>query len=423
MKQVPFWVDDYPRPPGLISELPEQTDVLIIGSGLTGLSAALRLGEGGQAVTVVDQGEIASGASSINAGMASPDVKAGVDRVYATYGPRIGHEMWAATLRSMDMIHDLNRRPVVDAMIHEGGMAALGRGRRQLAAFDRTVHWYQAKFGVEWEVYAANRINELVGGDYFTIALYQPEGIGVHPARLVFGLAQEAAAAGVRLVDHCEGVSIRKETAGFSVETSQGAISTGDVILATNGYTTSRPSREMARLIVPVGSYVIATEPLGWERAESILPGGVVTHTRKRLPTYIRRTPDDRILMGGGRSLHTGLDLEESASDLRDRLIEYWPDLAGVEVTHVWGGKLGIPFDLIPHIGRVEGVWYAMGYGGHGLALATLLGHELAGMLLGEDPPSVFSQIPHNGRLYYRGNPWFLSPASTLYRMLDRLGR
>jgi glycine/D-amino acid oxidase-like deaminating enzyme len=148
-----------------------------------------------------------------------------------------------------------------------------------------------------------------------------------------------------------------------------------------------------------------------------------MTFTKKRLLNYMRRSPDDRILLGGRRNLHTGLDLEESAADLFGQLIGFFPELADARVTHVWGGKLAVPFDLVPHMGRVDGAWYAMGYAGHGVGLSTLMGHELAGMLLDEDPASVFTKVPHPTRFYYRGNPWFLTPASLLYRTLDSLNR
>jgi glycine/D-amino acid oxidase-like deaminating enzyme len=210
---------------------------------------------------------------------------------------------------------------------------------------------------------------------------------------------------------------------GLAVETTRGRISAGEVILATNGYTTMEPSKQMARLVVPIGSYIVVTEPLGEERAGRIFPGGAMTYTRKRLLHYMRRTHDDRILLGGRRSLHPDLDLRESAHDLRAAMVRYWPELREVEITHVWGGRLGVPFDLTPHIGLVDGAWYAMGYAGHGVGLACQLGYELAGMLLGEDPPSVYSRIPHKGRFYYTGgSAWFLTPASHLYRALDRIG-
>lgn len=422
MKQVPFWVDDHPRPEGLTSDLPDETDFLIVGSGLTGLTTALRLVSTGKHVTVIDADEIGGGASSINGGMVSPDVKAGISAVYAVYGPRIGHEMWASTVRSVDLVRELATRPGIEALTHDAGLAALGHGAKKLKEFDRTVAWYREKFGVEWEVYDARNIRELVGGNVFNVAMFEPEGFGVHPARLAFGLAEEAQRSGVTLVDQCAATSMEKTAAGMRVETSRGPIKAGEVILATNGYTTREPSKELARLIVPVGSYIVVTEPLGAETAGKVFPTGAMTYTRKRLLHYMRRTHDDRILLGGRRNLRPDLDLEESAAVLRSALVGFWPELEEVAITHVWSGKVAVPFDLTPHIGRIDGAWYAVGYAGHGVGLSCQLGWELAGMLLGEDPPSVYSQIAHTGRFYHTGGrAWFLIPASYLYRLLDKV--
>jgi glycine/D-amino acid oxidase-like deaminating enzyme len=423
VKHTPLWVEDHPRPEGLTTDLPSETDYLIVGSGLTGLSAAMRLAQSGKDVTVIDAREIAGGASAINAGMVSPDVKAGVKSVYERHGPEIGSEMWASTFRSVDLVRDLATRPGIDALVHDNGMAALGRGLKQRSSLEANAEWYREQLGVEWEILGQEEVSKIVGGEYFDVALYEPEGFGVHPARLVFGLARAVRDAGALLVDDCEASAIETGPTGFRVKTTKGAVATGNVIIATNGYTTPRPSRELARLIVPIGSYIIVTEPLGAVRAEQIFPGGAMTYTKRRLLNYMRRTHDDRILLGGRRSLHTDLDLRESGEDLRRALIKYWPELSDVAITHVWGGKLGVPFDLIPHIGRVDGAWYAMGYAGHGVGLSCQLGHELAGMLLGEDPPSVYRRIPHEGRFYYSGkNAWFLTPASYLYRLLDKMG-
>jgi len=423
VKQTPFWVEDHPRPEGLTTDPPSETDYLIVGSGLTGLSAAMRLTEAGKSVTVIDSREIAGGASAINGGMVSPDVKAGVSNVYKTHGAEIAGEMWASTVRSVDLVRELATRSGIDALVHDHGMAALGRGAKQRSRLEASVAWHREMFGVDWEILGPNEVGKVVGGDYFDVALYEPEGFGVQPARLVFGLARDVRVAGAILVDHCEATELETTATGHRVATSKGPVIAGNVIIATNGYTTANPSKDLSRLVVPVGSYIIVTEPIGASRAEDIFPGGAMTYTRRRLLNYMRRTHDDRILLGGRRSLHTGLDLEESARDLRRALIRYWPQLEDVTISHVWGGKLGIPFDLIPHIGRVDGAWYAMGYAGHGVGLSCQLGYELAGMLLGEDPPSVYSRIPHKGRFYYSGtNAWFLTPASHLYRVLDKVG-
>lgn len=423
MKQVPFWVEDHPRPDDITGQLPDATDVLIIGSGLTGLTAARRLVDADRTVTVIDAGEIAGGASAINGGMVSPDVKAGVSAVQSEHGPAIAREMWESTVRSVELVRSMATEPGVDALIHDGGMAALGRGDRQRHKLEKTATWYRDQYGVDWEILGASEVGSVVGGNYFDVALYEPEGFGVQPARLVFGLARKVAGAGARLVDNCLAISLEQTGNGHRVKTSRGEVAAGTVIIATNGYTTDEPSPSLSRLVVPIGSYIITTDPLGKEAADRIFPGGAMTYTRRRLLNYMRRTHDDRILLGGRRSLHTNLDLAESAADLRRALVRFWPELDGVPISHVWGGKLGIPFDLTPHIGRVEGAWYALGYAGHGVGLSCQLGYELAGMLLGEDPPSVYSRIPHRGRFYYSGNqPWFLTPASYLYRVLDKVG-
>jgi glycine/D-amino acid oxidase-like deaminating enzyme len=394
-----------------------------VGSGLTGLSAALRLAESGREVAVIDTGEIAGGASSINGGMVSPDVKAGIRSVEQRHGEGVANKMWQSTVRSVELVEELSRRPGIDAITHRGGMAALGNGARELRAFERRADWYRVRFGVDWEVIGPGEVQRIVGGDSFDAALYQPGGIGVHPARLAFGLAAEVDQAGAILVAACEAKAMVRNHSGLTVNTNRGLVEAGEVILATNGYTTPSPNPELARLVVPVGSYIIVTEPVGKEIADSVFPTGANTYTRKRLLNYMRRTHDDRILVGGRRNLHPGLDLAESAEALREAMIGFWPQLEDADVSHVWGGKLGVPFDLTPHIGQVDGAWYALGYAGHGVGLSLQLGHELAGMLLGEDPTSVYATIPHDSRFYYKGrNAWFLTPASVLYRALDRLG-
>jgi glycine/D-amino acid oxidase-like deaminating enzyme len=302
-------------------------------------------------------------------------------------------------------------------------MTALGLSDGDLAKFTDTVRWYRENYGVEWEVLDRGRVSEIAKSAAFTAGLYEPEGFGIHPARFSFGLASAASRAGALLVADCEALEVKAGVNGQVVTTTSGPIRAGTVIVATNGYTTRRPVPALQRKVVPIGSYIIVTEPLTESEAGDVFPANSMTYTKRRLLHYMRRTPDDRILIGGRRNLKTGLPLDESAADLKASLLRYFPQLEGKSITHCWGGKLAVPFDLIPHMGQIDGIWYAMGYAGHGVGLSTLMGHDLAGMILGEDETSPFARIPHNGRIYYRGQPWFLGPASLLYRSLDRIGR
>lgn len=423
MIQRPFWIDDYPRPADLgASPIPSETDYLVVGSGLTGLAAGLRLARDGQSVVVVDSGDIAGGASAINGGMVSPDVKAGMRAVEQSHGRQIADDIWHATVRSIEIVLELCQEHSIDVQLNHSGMAALGLDQRDAAKFAETVSWYRDRYRVEWEVLGADRVGEIAGSDSFTAALFEPEGYGIQPARFSFGMAGAVIDKGGLLVANCAVEAIDKAGPGFEVKTTQGSVRAGGVIVATNGYTTRRPIAELRNRVVPIGSYIVVTEPLGEKLAASVFPANAMTYTKRRLLHYMRRTPDNRILIGGRRNLKTDLPLEASAADLHSSMIRYFPQLRDAGVSHVWGGKLGIPFDLTPHIGNIDGVWYAMGYAGHGVGLSTLLGHDLAGMLLGEEPTSPFAKIPHNGRFYYRGHPWFLNPASVLYRTLDKVG-
>jgi glycine/D-amino acid oxidase-like deaminating enzyme len=211
VKHAPFWVEDHPRAEGITTDLPQETDYLIVGSGLTGLSAALRLVGSGKTVTVIDAGDIASGASSINGGMVSPDVKAGMVAVFERYGPEIGYEMWDSTVRSIELVRELASRPEIDALTHDHGMAALGTGPRKRKSLENMVAWYQKTLGVDWEILGRPDIGKVVGGDHFDVAMYEPEGFGVHPARLVFGVAREVEKAGAALVDQCRALGIEPD--------------------------------------------------------------------------------------------------------------------------------------------------------------------------------------------------------------------
>jgi glycine/D-amino acid oxidase-like deaminating enzyme len=141
----------------------------------------------------------------------------------------------------------------------------------------------------------------------------------------------------------------------------------------------------------------------------------------KNFLNYFRLTPDGRMLFGGRNNLSTDLDLVESARRLRARMIEVFPELGPAAITHSWTGRLGLTFDLMPHIGRVDGIYYALGYCGHGVSIATYLGAEAGLLLSGQKTESPFMTIPHETRFYYRGQAWFLALAAAFYRVRDRL--
>ena len=423
MKTIPFWTDDYPHPASLaVGELPAETDVLVVGAGLTGLTAAHRLARAGVATVVVDAGSIGEGASAVNAGMAIYGLKVGPKTAISRYGDRLGLELWNASNAAIDVIEQLIRDEAIACDFSRSGSAEFGFTDRDDRVLAASARWMTDQMGFPIAYLPRNRLREVVGSDRFSMALTEDVSAGLHPAKYTFGLAEAAARAGATLVEQAEVTTVEKSGGALVAVTPRGRIRTGRILVATNGYTgTIFPS--IRRGIVPIGSYSIVTEPLPADLAEEILPGNRMVWTSRRFLNYFRRTPDDRILMGGRRNLKTDLDLADSARDLRSRLVEFFPQLAPFATSHVWGGKLGATFDLLPHIGHRDGVWYAMGYGGHGVALGTYLGAETAMLMTGEIDRSPFAEIPHPTRWYYRSEPWFLPLAAVGFRTLDRLGR
>ena len=173
------------------------------------------------------------------------------------------------------------------------------------------------------------------------------------------------------------------------------------------------------RRVIPVGSYIIATEPLTPSLQQELSPRRRMFYDSRWFLKYFRVTSDGRMLMGGRTTISPDQDLDKSAGLLRRDMVRMFPQLANVALTHSWSGRLGVTFDAMPHIGRSDGVWYALGYGGHGVALSTLLADEVAGLIAGQRKHSIFFQIPHETRFFYRGQPWFRPLIGAGLRLLD----
>ena len=180
----------------------------------------------------------------------------------------------------------------------------------------------------------------------------------------------------------------------------------------------------MQRRIVPIGSYIVVTEPLPEETARRLVPGRRMLWTSRRFLNYFRLTADNRLDAGRpAEPVARTSTCRRAPGCCAPPSTGFYPELADVEITHTWTGRLGVTFDLLPHIGRFDGVWHALGYGGHGMGIGTYLGHEAAGLMTGEIGRSPFAEIPFPTRWFYRKRAWFLRPAAMLYRFLDRIGR
>ncbi len=424
IKTVPLWRDEFPRPADLpTTELPEQTEVAIVGAGFTGLNAARVLRHHGIDVTVIDAGQVGAGASSVNGGMVNYGLKAATTKVYKMFGPELGRQFWDASLDSIDLVEEVVSSLGIDCSLQRRGAAELGYNRRDHGEFEKEAEWMERNLDFKVELVGPDRVHSsVVGSDAFHAALIDQVGAGLQPAKYVFGLANALAGLGASIVEEAPVTSIARNGTGYRLTTPKGSLNAHQVLMATNGYT-GPLIPELQRRVVPVGSYIVVTEPLPEVQAERLIPHNRMIWTARRFLNYFRRTPDNRILLGGRNKLTTKSDLLESAHILRQTTVGIFPELDKAEFTHSWTGRLAVTFDLMPHIGQIDGVWYAMGYGGHGVGIGTYVGTEVGKLLAGEIDSSPFAEIPHPTRWFYRKRPWFLPLAASWYRFLDWIGR
>jgi glycine/D-amino acid oxidase-like deaminating enzyme len=422
MKFTSYWTDDYPRPDDLpvTAELPAETDVAIIGGGYTGLSAARTLAKRGVAATVLESETIGWGASSRNAGITGCSLKQKTHKIFKMYGEEYGHKFWEISLDALELIKEL---------VYDEGIECDWQQNGDMCVYYKPSHYDPDPEWKEWqkdtldhdlEIVAPEDLRGLIGSDAFYGGVIDAHGAELHPTKLVFGLAEVAAKHGANLIENTAVTRIQKTPNGFSVHTRHGTLKAKQVVAATNGYTNGIVPRLRSK-VISIGSYSIVTEPLSEELQREISPKGLTFWDSKWFLNYFRLTPDGRMLWGGRNNLSTTLDLEESGEILRKQMVRAFPQLEDAPITHSWTGQLGLTFDLMPHIGNLDGVYYALGFGGHGLHTALYLGHEVAQLITGDKANSPFAEIPHRTYFFYRNRAWFMPFAVAYYRIRDWL--
>ena len=421
MLKTPLWTDQFPRPNNLVtSDNPSSdTDIAIIGSGYTGLCAARVLRKNGASVTVFERNTIGWGASSRNGGMATPGLKQGIQKIYKMYGSKLAHEFWKASVDAIDLIEEIIDEHSIDCDWQRNGHASLATKPSHAPRLKQYGSWLEKKFGHVQNYIPVNQIRDEIGSDAYYGALTDEISGGLHASKYVYGLATTISNLGVQLCEQTDVLDIEKNDSNyFRLITSKGDVRAKKVIIATNGYT-DRLVPRLKPLIFPVGSYIVVTEPLSEDLQNIISPKKRMYYDSKWFLNYFRLTPDGRMLWGGRNDLSTDLDLDDSAKRLTRELYSILPDLRDIPITHTWTGKLGITFDLMPHIGEKNGIYYAFGYGGHGLSIATYLGTEIGLLLSGKKDRSPFMEISHQTMFFYRNRPWFIPFAARYFRFLD----
>jgi len=244
----------------------------------------------------------------------------------------------------------------------------------------------------------------------------------IDPARYHQGLLECAVAAGARVVGRCPVTAIESDGSGHLLRTARGIVRARDVVVATNGYT-GRLTPWLQRRVIPIGSYMIATEPLPEAQMARLMPKDRIVSDTRKVVFYYRASPDRRRILFGGRVSTGETDPRISGPLLHAEMVKLFPELATVRISHSWCGFVAYTFDELMHIGRHEGVHYAMGYCGSGVGMAIYLGMRLGLQVLGrEEGATALDGLAFQTRPLYTGNPWFLAPSVRYYQWRDRQG-
>ncbi len=286
----------------------------------------------------------------------------------------------------------------------------------------RTVEQQKAATGIEAELLPRDRVREEIGSDRFYGGVrYQIDGL-LHPAKYHDGLVQVVRHAGGVIAPETEVLNIQRSSNGFRVATSRGTVDAQHVAICTNGYT-KKVTPWFRRRLMPIRSAMIATEPLEPELIDKLMPMRRCYGDSRRIMAYYRTSPDgQRILFGGRASSQDNGPL--NAKLLRESMLEVFPELVDARITHSWSGLVAYAFDHVPHLGEHDGLHYAMGYCGSGVARASYFGTKLGHKMLGnaEEGVTAFDDLPFETKPFYNGNPWFLPAIIRWHRFVDRLG-
>ncbi len=405
-----------PKTPALANSV--KADVCVVGGGFTGLSAALKLSEDGVDTVLLEAMEPGYGASGRNGGQIIPGFKHDPEGMIQRFGPDKGEAMAAFAGNAPTLVFDLIDKYGIDCDAVRSGWLQAGHGPSVLPLLESRVRQWRDR-GAPIELLGPADTERLSGSRFYSGALLDRRGGTLNPLAYARGLAAAALSQGARLHGNSPATAIERKGPVWLVTTPKGTVEADRVLIATNAYTGDFwPG--LARSIVPVYSYQVATEPLTPNLQATILPNRIGLSDTKRMLNYCRQDAGGRLLVGGRGYPQESTDPADFEA-IGEALARIFPAVADMRLTYCWSGKVALTLDHWPHIGEVApGISVAFGFNGRGVAMATATGRcmaeHLQGGLLESLPLPVrpFRPVPGHGLLTR-----FLSAAIGIKRLQD----
>ncbi|MGC2522421.1 MAG: FAD-binding oxidoreductase [Stellaceae bacterium] len=421
----PYWWEAYRPSAGELVEVPKEVQVAIVGGGYAGLSAALELAKHGIEAVVLEAEELGFGASTRNGGAVSGGVNIGKSFTGKTSAVDRGRteRMLSDAGDAFSLIDRLIGEEGIDCGWEKPGRFVGAWTPKHFEAQQRRLDMLNGAARSGAYMLPRARQRDEIASDYYHGGMVVERSGKLHPALYYKGLLEACRGRGVAVCAKAAVGRITPTGSGWRVDTGRGAVTAGEVVIATNGYTGGL-TPALRRRVVPIASHIIATEELPVDLARALIPRGRTLSDTRRVLCYYRMSPDGRRMIFGGRARFTQVGAAVSAPVLHRQMTARFPQLHGIRVTHAWTGNTAFTLDALPHMGQQDGLHFCLGCNGSGVAMMTYLGWQTARKIAGAaNYRCSFDAVDFPGHRLYSSDPWFLPAVGSWYRLRDRVDR
>lgn len=426
MKMQSYWLDTA-TPSGDYSEtkIPKEVDVAVVGGGFTGLSTALHAAKSGKSVALLETNTVNWGASGRNGGMATTGLAIGFRDALKRYGQQRAIGYFKEYNHAIDLIESLVQDNNLDVDYERAGKMNLAWKESHWEGMQKTAKALQDLVGQPVTLVDRENIRSEIGSDVYHGAMVDPLGAGMHVGKFGHELARLAVNAGATIHERAEVTDLRRVANSdvHDLKTTRGTLRAGKVVVGTSGYT-GKPFGWMQRRVIPVGSFIVVTEPLPQEVVDDLLPNRRMASDSKNFIYYFRITPDNRLLFGGrARFALSDPSQDRKSGEILEKAMHYvFPQTRDARVDYMWGGLVDISMDQMVHAGQHDGLYYSLNYSGHGVQMATYMGKVMSDVVSGNPEANIWRDLKNPWIPGYFGQPWLhLRVGGAYYGLQDKL--
>jgi glycine/D-amino acid oxidase-like deaminating enzyme len=422
----PFWHSNLDMPSFSPPSLPKSVDVIVVGAGFTGLATALHLLRGGKSVALFDAMKIGYGASGKNGGMIGPSLhKLGLSGLTGQYGKERALKILQEGMTAISYFQEFIKQEEIDCDLKMTGRFRGVTNKKALEGVIRDSENLRALKGFDFDVVDKKDVHDEIGSDLYQGGVVYHQDGGLHPFKLQLALVEKVMELGGLIFEESRAGDIKNSPTGFHVQTDKGLISCENVVIASNAYTKKFGGNRApwySKRLLPITSAMIATEELPPGTIDRMFPKKRMHGGNHRLVQYYRTSTDHKRVLFGARGTDPFDRALNNGPMLKKHLCKIFPEINDVKIDYSWSGKVAYTFDHTPHLGKQDGIHYAIGYCGSGVTRSIYLARQLSRRILGQsDYHTAFDDLKFTAKPFYTGTPWFMPVVLNWHNFLDRI--